>query len=224
MRINRYLATSGIASRRKCEELVTQGRVKINGVTIKNLATIVTSDDVVSVNGKVVKPTEDFVYILLNKPNGVMCTCYDPQGRRTILDIVKVRERVFPVGRLDYDTEGLLILTNDGDFARQVTHPSTKIKKVYTATLDQEISSTDLRKLEKGVEIDGEMTHPAKAKIISPDVVELIITQGRNRQVRKMFDALGYEVIKLKRTAIGAVRVDGIQLGKYTILTKKPIL
>ena len=223
MRINRYLASSGIASRRKCEELVKDGRVTVNGVTIDSLSTVIAENDTVMVDKKPVKPASQFVYIVLNKPRGVMCTCFDPQGRRTILDIVRVKERIFPVGRLDYDTEGLLILTNDGDFAKKVTHPSGQIEKVYVATLDKEIATKDLKKLETGIDIDGEKTCPAKAKILYPNVVELTITQGRNRQVRRMFEALGYNVTKLKRIAIGAMRLDDLPVGKYKITSSRPL-
>ena len=234
MRINKYLALCGVASRRKAEQLVLNGNVFVNGKEIRDLATVIQSGDKVEINEKVVAPQE-FVYIMMNKPRGYVTTCSDEKNRKTVIDLLEnVDERIFPVGRLDYDTEGLLLLTNDGDFAKELTHPSKKVPKTYVATLDKPIDATDLKQLETGVIIDGEKTFPAKAKIISPSVgaisnrplnsrciVQLTITQGRNRQVRKMFAALGYDVKHLKRTAIGGFVLGDLRVGEWRIFVPK---
>ena len=225
MRINRYIASCSVASRRKCDELITSGRVRIND-KVAELGTLVADGDVVTVDGKVVSMPHGFLYIILNKPRGVMTTCYDPQKRKTILDLIPKKElggvRIFPVGRLDYNTEGLLLLTNDGEFTRQLSHPTTKIEKTYIAEIDTPISKEHLRQLETGIKIEGELTHPAKAKLINPTTVELKITQGRNRQVRKMFEALDYKVYNLKRTAIGRLQLGNLPRGKYILSHDKP--
>jgi len=238
MRINKYLANSKVASRRKCEEFVTSGQIKVNGKIIRDLSTIINETDKIEVNGKPVKPANDLIYIIMNKPKGVVTTCNDEKGRRTVLDILDKEltsnYRLFPVGRLDYNTSGLLILTNDGDFTRRLTHPSTKVKKVYQATLDRDITPQHLHKLETGIDIDGEITHPAKARICGSmshttaiysgsNVIELTITQGRNRQVRKMFESLGYNVVDLKRIAIGSLQLGKLRTREYKILSSPPM-
>ena len=160
----------------------------------------------------------------MNKPAKVITACTDSRGRTTVLDLIapNIETRVFPIGRLDYDTEGLLLLTNDGEFAESVTHPSCKIKKVYEATLNRPFNPAHLAALEGGIEIDGEVTLPAIARIFGPQKVELTITQGRNRQVRKMFAALGYDVTYLKRTAIGAVKLGPLPVGTWRITSTPP--
>lgn len=224
MRINKYLASCGIGARRKCEEFVSGGKVRINGQIITDLATQVTEGDVVEFNGKVATPHQENIYIILNKPRGYVTTCDDERGRRTILDLIDNAKLggalVFPVGRLDYDTEGLLILTNDGDFARAVSHPSSRVEKTYVATVDKAVLTKDLRTLERGVMVDGEMTHPAKVQAITPNRIKLVITQGRNRQVRKMLAALGYTVTHLERTAVGALTLGNLKRGEWTVITK----
>jgi 23S rRNA pseudouridine2605 synthase len=229
MRINKYIATSGVASRRKAEELIVMGAVKVNGKVVLDLSTQISETDEVLVNNRPCKATEQFVYVLMHKPRGCMTTCNDDRGRKTIMDVLKdankgkdFEHRVFPVGRLDYDSSGLLILTNDGEFSQSLAHPKTKIQKTYVATLDTEFEPKLIEKLENGIEIEGEMTHPAKAKILKPKVVEIIITQGRNRQVRKMFAALGYDVKTLVRTHIGAMYLGAMPVGTIKILYKKP--
>ena len=223
MRLNRYLALCGIASRRRCEEYITAGRVCVNDKTVYGLATIVAETDTVKVDGNEVIPSTEYIYIILHKPKGVVTTCDDERGRKTVIDMIPKTvlqaRRVFPVGRLDYDTSGLLILTNDGEFTKRVTHPSSRIPKTYLAKLDKPVTSSDLLKLEKGVEIDGEKTHPAKATG-KQNLVELTITQGRNRQVRKMFEALGYKVLDLKRTSIGRLRLGSLRRGEYKVISK----
>ena len=225
MRINRYIASCSVASRRKCDELIIAGRVRINDKKAE-LGTLVNDGDIVTVDGKIVSMPHGFIYIILNKPRSFMTTCYDPQKRKTILDLIPKKElggvRIFPVGRLDYDTEGLLILTNDGEFTRKLSHPTTKIEKTYIAEIDKPITRNHIGQLETGIIIEGELTHPAKAKAITPTTIELKITQGRNRQVRKMFDALGYKILSLKRTAIGRLQLGNLARGKYVISHTKP--
>ena len=224
MRINKYLASCGVASRRGAEEFIVAGCVSINGNVARSLHIQIGESDVVALDGRVVRPAEGFVYIMLNKPRGVVTTCKDEKGRRTVLDLVKVKERIFPVGRLDYDTEGLLILTNDGEFARRVTNPRNDISKKYIATLDRIITSAQIKALEQGVIVDGEMTLPAKVEsTISKECVSITITQGRNRQVRKMFETQGLRVTHLKRVAIGGLELGDLKLGQWKNLSKEEL-
>lgn len=226
MRINRYLATCGVAARRKCEEIIQAGKVTVNGKVIKDLSTQIAEGDMVVVGGKPVKPAEEFVYIMLNKPVGFLTTASDERGRKTVFNLVKLGKerstnpggtppRIFPVGRLDYETEGLLLLTNDGEFARKLTHPGSGVEKVYIATLDREVDGATIKKLERGVMLEGELTHPARARKIAPNIVEIIITQGRNRQVRKMFATLGFKVTKLKRIRVGDYDLGDLEIGRW---------
>jgi len=222
MRINKYLASCGIGSRRKCEEYILNGLVTINDKVIKDLSTTINPKDIVKFESKVIKPDNKLVYILLNKPKGVVTTCNDERGRTTVLDLINPtaidNARIFPVGRLDYNTEGLLILTNDGEFARKMTHPSSQVEKVYVVTVDRKVKEDDIKMLENGVMIDGEITHPAKAKVTKPNIVELTITQGRNRQVRKMFESLGYRVTHLKRTKVGKWTLGTLKVGDWIFI------
>lgn len=232
MRINKYLASAGVASRRKCEEFVTMGAVAVNGVVVRDLATDVLASDKVTVRGKAVTPAVDKVYVIMNKPKDVVCTCSDERGRKTVLDILPHAvkgARLFPVGRLDFTSEGLLILTNDGEFTRSVTHPSSKIEKVYVATLEKKFDRRDAEKLETGVDIDGEMTLPAKVRVIGKDplrgdIVEIVITQGRNRQVRRMFYAIGYNVHALTRVRIGRLDLGDLKVGECRVLDCPPLV
>ena len=222
MRINKYLAACGLGSRRSVEELVRTGRVSIDGTAVKDLGTAVGDDSIVQVDGKVVTAVEQHFYVVLNKPRGYVTTCKDEKGRKTVMDLIKgtpFAKYVKPVGRLDCDTSGLLILTNDGEFAQRMTRPSFKVGKTYLATLDRAIDRLDVKRLCGGVEIDGEVTHPATAKVVAPTKVELTITQGRNRQVRKMFAALGYNVVELKRTAIGNLTLGSLRAGEFKLVS-----
>lgn len=227
MRINKYLAESGVASRRAAEEFILAKRVQINGKVITDLATQVNESDIVKLYGKVVKPISKKVYIMLNKPSGYITSCQDEKGRRTVMNLLgDIGIRVFPVGRLDYDTEGLLLLTNDGDFAAKITHPGSQIPKTYLATVEILPTKTQLEQLEKGVIIDDKPTAPAKISIQSQQKksttvdVEIIITEGRNRQVRKMFAAVGLNILKLKRTAIADLVLGDLPLGKWKYIDK----
>ena len=226
MRINRYLAGCNLGSRRACEDLVTGGVVAVNGRVVRDFATIIGETDKVTVNGRAVKPQGGFIYIIMNKPRGYITSCRDERGRKTVLDLIpqSKQTRIFPVGRLDCDTEGLLILTNDGEFANALAHPNAKIEKTYHATLDIPFRPTDTEKLQNGIDIDGEMTHPARVKILADRVVAVTVTQGRNRQVRRMFSALGYCVMHLNRVSIGKLTVGNLKIGDFTVTDLKPVI
>lgn len=232
VRLQKYLADSGIASRRKCEEYILDGKVKVNGVICEELGTKVDPDiDIVEFEDiKVNKKDDDFVYILLNKPIGVVTTAEDQFGRDTVLDLVKVKKRVVPVGRLDMYTSGALILTNDGDFVYKVTHPKHEIVKTYTVTVKGIITKDEVEKLKKGVVIDDSYTtKPAEAKILKTDVekdisrVEIKIHEGKNRQVRKMCESIGRKVLALHRSKIGQVEVKDMKIGTWRYLTDKEV-
>ena len=225
-RLNKYLADCGVGSRRECDKLIADGCVKING-KIASLGANVEENDSVSVNGRRVAPKTKNYYIMLHKPKGCVTTVKDDLGRKTVMDFVGIKARLFPVGRLDYDTEGLLILTNDGDVANKLTHPKNNVEKVYVARLSGSLTEAERQTLERGVEIDGRKTMPARVKILAKDEhhtrVEVTITEGRNRQVKKMFESVGKEVEFLKRVAEGELRLGGLQRGKYRFLNDREI-
>lgn len=224
-RLQKYLAECGIASRRKCEEYIIQGKVQVNGKTITELGVKVNPEkDKIIFEGKNVKQEERKVYILLNKPIGYVTTSDEQFGRDKVLDLVKVRERVVPVGRLDMYTSGALILTNDGDFVYKVTHPKHEITKTYTVTVKGIIKNEEVEQLRKGVKIDDYTTRPAKVKILKTDEekdisrLEITIHEGKNRQVRRMCESVGRRVIALHRSKIGNIGVKDIELGKWRYL------
>ena len=224
-RLQKYLAECGIASRRKCEEYIIQGKVQVNGKTITELGVKVNQEkDKITFEGKNVKQEERKVYILLNKPIGYVTTSDEQFGRDKVLDLVKVRERVVPVGRLDMYTSGALILTNDGDFVYKVTHPKHEITKTYTVTVKGIIKNEEVEQLRKGVKIDDYTTRPAKVKILKTDEekdisrLEITIHEGKNRQVRRMCESVGRRVIALHRSKIGNIGVKDIELGKWRYL------
>lgn len=224
-RLQKYLAECGIASRRKCEEYILQGKVQVNGKTITKLGVKVNPEkDKITFEGKNVKQEERKVYILLNKPIGYVTTSDEQFGRDKVLDLVKVRERVVPVGRLDMYTSGALILTNDGDFVYKVTHPKHEITKTYTVTVKGIIKNEEVEQLRKGVKIDDYTTRPAKVKILKTDEekdisrLEITIHEGKNRQVRRMCESVGRRVIALHRSKIGNIGVKDIELGKWRYL------
>lgn len=230
MRLQKYLAECGIASRRKCEEYIIQGKVEVNGKIVTELGTKIDFEkDKIKFNNKEIKPEKNHVYILLNKPIGYVTTADDQFGRDTVLDLVKVKERIVPVGRLDMYTSGALILTNDGDFVYKVTHPKHEINKTYNATLKGIIQSDEVEKLRNGVKIDDYTTKPAKVKILKTDTekdisrIEITIHEGKNRQVRKMCEAIGRNVIALHRSKIGSINVKDLPLGKWRYLTSKEV-
>lgn len=223
-RLNKYLADCGVGSRRECDKLIADGKVKING-KVATLGEMVEDNDQVSVNGKRVAAKTKNYYVMLHKPKGCVTTVKDELGRKTVMDFVDLKARLFPVGRLDYDTEGLLLLTNDGDVANKLTHPKNSVEKVYVARISGKLSEAERRQLEKGVEVDGSMTAPAKVKILQGDEhhtrVEVTITEGRNHQVKKMFECVGKEVEFLKRVAVGQIHLGGLQRGKWRFLNDK---
>lgn len=228
MRINKYIASAGIASRRKADELVEQGKVKINGLVLKELGYEVVEGDVVEVNGKRISNSEKLEYYLLHKPLGFVTTVSDEDGRPTVVDcMTEVTARVFPVGRLDYNTSGALIMTNDGDLTYRLTHPKHGIYKTYRALVKGELSKEKVAKLRHGVDIGGYVTQPAIVNIVKGDthstVVEISITEGKNRQVRKMFSAVGNPVQELERISIGNIRLGRLKYGTYRKLTKEEI-
>ncbi len=229
-RLQKYLANSGVASRRKCEELILQGKVEVNGKVVTELGTKINPEkDIVKFDGKEVKQVKKMVYILLNKPIGYVTTADDQFGRDTVLDLVKVKERIVPVGRLDMYTSGALILTNDGDFVYKVTHPKHEIEKTYTVTVKGIVQNSEVEQLRKGVKIDDYTTKPAKVKILKTDTeknfsrLEITIHEGKNRQVRKMCEAVNRKVLALHRSKIGGIGVKDIELGKWRYLRENEI-
>lgn len=226
MRLNKYMADCGVASRRACDKLIVAGKVKVNG-KVATLGTTVEDSDRVEVEGKRITAKHKQYYIVLHKPKGFVTTVSDNLGRKTVMDLVDIKARLFPVGRLDYDTEGLLILTNDGDLANKLTHPSHEIEKVYIARISGQLTMQELNQLRNGVVIDGEKTAPAIVKVVEGDAhhtrVELTIHEGRNRQVKKMFEAVGHEVDFLKRVRIGQINLGGLSRGTYRHCTPKEV-
>ena len=231
IRLQKFLADQGIASRRKCEEFIESGRVKVNGKTVELGFKVDPEKDKVEFDGKIISNTKkEFTYILLNKPIGVVTTADDQFDRETVLDLVKVKPRVVPVGRLDMYTSGALILTDDGDFVYKVTHPKHEINKTYTVTLVGIVSDEDIENLRKGVVIDGDYTtKPARARIMKIDEsknisrVEITIHEGKNRQVRNMCEAIGKKVLALHRAKIGNLGVKDLKLGTWRYMTKKEV-
>jgi len=228
MRINKYIASSGVASRRKADELIKAGKVKVNGAILDEPGYDVLPGDIVLVEGKKISLSEKKIYIALNKPVGFVTTARDEQGRPTVLDLLTdIEERVFPVGRLDYNTSGLLILTNDGDFSQMISHPGRGIGKTYRAKVQGIISREKLARLRRGVDIGGFVTSRAQAEIYKElpkqTVVDITIYEGKNRQVRKMFKAIGNPVLELERIAIGEVKLGRLARGNYRKLTAKEI-
>ena len=230
VRLQKYLADCGIASRRKCEEYIQQGKVQVNGKVVTELGTKINpKKDKIKFENKEIVEKRKLVYILLNKPIGYVTTVDDQFNRDTVLDLVKVKERIVPVGRLDMYTSGALILTNDGDFVYKVTHPKKKKEKTYTVTLKGIIQNDEVEKLRKGVQIEDYTTKPAKVKILKTDKeknisrLEIIIHEGKNRQVRKMCEAVGKKVLALHRSKIGTIGVKDLELGKWRYLSSKEI-
>ena len=231
VRLQKYMADCGIASRRKCEEIISKGEVLVNGRIVKELGTkIKPKKDKIFFRGKEVTLKGKKIYILLNKPIGYVTTAKDQFSRATVLDLVKVKERVVPVGRLDMYTSGALILTNDGEFVNEITHPSKKVEKTYTVTVIGIVTKDDIEKLETGVLIDGNYkTKPAKAKILKIDLeknnsrIEIKISEGKNRQIRKMCAAINKKVIALHRSKIGNISVKDLKIGIWRYLGEDEI-
>src|SRR3989338_10543206 len=215
-RLQKFLSRAGVASRRHAEDMITNGRVKVNGKVVTKLGTKVDPGrDKVEVSGKVVSPPEDLVYLVLNKPAGYVTSRRDSYGRKTVYDLLPAAlpPKIWSVGRLDYETEGLLIFTNDGELTQALTHPSFEHAKEYEAALDRKLTSKDQKLLEKGVNINGFLTSPAKVKILAERQVAIVIHEGHKRQGRRMFAVLGYLVQKLVRIRIGKLKLADLKLG-----------
>ena len=213
MRLNAYLARAGVASRRGADELIKAGRVTVNGEPGR-LNTFVAGRDRVEVDGERVTP-QGLTYVLLHKPAATVTTAHDPQGRRTVVDLVDVPERVVPVGRLDADTTGALLLTNDGPLAHRLAHPRYGVEKVYEAEVEGRPGSETIRALADGIELEDGLTAPAKARRLGPSRIELVLHEGRNRQVRRMLEAVGHPVRSLRRTAYAGLTLEGLEPGQW---------
>lgn len=227
-RLQKYMASCGVASRRKCEEIILEGKVKVNGILVNEVGVKIDPlKDIVEYDGKIISKEENKVYIMLNKPEGYISSVKDEKGRETILDIVKVKERIYPIGRLDYDSSGLLLLTNDGEIYNKIIHPRVELMKRYIAVVKGEITEKDMKKFEIGIDIGGYITAPAELKVISYDrgisTVEIGIHEGKNRQIRKMCAALKHEVLSLKRISIGEIKLGYLKRGEFRNLNKEEI-
>lgn len=227
MRINKYLASCGVASRRKVEEYIVAGKVKVNGLVTTNLATDIKDNDIVELNGNIVALQQGFEYYMLNKPKGYVSTASDDRGRKTVLDLVKTNARIFPVGRLDYDSEGLLLLTNDGELTNKLTHPKHNISKTYLVSIDSTISKQEIETLKKGVVIDGYKLHECKMEVLEEEKrktkMQVTIFEGRNREIRKMFESIGKKVIYLKRIKIEGLYLGSLKRGEYRQLSQNEV-
>lgn len=228
MRLAKYLAEAGIASRRKAEEFIVQGRVRVNGLRVEEKGYIINPNlDRVEFDGRIIS-REEKIYILMNKPAGYISSVSDPQGRPTVMDLLQdIKLRVYPVGRLDFDTEGLLLFSNDGDFTNLMIHPRYKITKTYQALVKGKPDKKSLQMLRKGIQLEDGLTAPAQANILETykdkALLEIKIHEGRKRQIKRMCLAIGHPVISLKRTAFGFLKLQGVALGKYRFLTPEEI-
>jgi 23S rRNA pseudouridine2605 synthase len=227
-RLQKVIANSGVTSRRKAEDLILNGKVKVNGRVVLTLGTKVDSSDVIDVDGITISK-EDKVYYLLNKPREVIASVSDDKGRKTVIDLINEDKRIYPVGRLDYDTTGALILTNDGELANLLTHPKNEIDKCYIAKIEGILNPKEIMMLKKGILIDGVKTRKARIKVKKVDkknntsIVEVIIHEGKNHQVRKMFDSVGHSVLKLKREKIAFLDLTGLKSGEYRKMNPKEV-
>ncbi len=227
-RLQKYMASCGVASRRKCEELILNGRVTVNGNIITELGTKVTPNkDIVKFNGKLISKEENKVYIILNKPEGYITSLKDEKGRKTILDLVNIKERIFPIGRLDYDSSGLLLLTNDGKIYNKIIHPRVKLDKKYIAVVNGRFTEKEMETFKNGVDIGGYITATSNIREISFEnnlsTVEITIHEGKNRQIRKMCSSFNHNVISLKRVAIGKIKLGYLKKGEFRNLTKEEL-
>ena len=228
MRINKFLADKGIASRRHADEMISSGRIKINGVVATLGASVEEGDTVLVDDVAVVNEEKKLEYYIMNKPKGVVCTVSDDRGRKTVMELLPEGVgRVFPVGRLDYATEGLLLFTNDGDLSYRLTHPKSEVPKTYMVKLEGTMTEKDLNPIRSGIELDGVLTKKCKAHIVETHKeytkVHITITEGKNRQVRRMFEAIGKNVAFLKRVSIGRLKLSGLDRGEVRALTEEEI-
>ena len=227
-RLQKVIAASGITSRRKAEELIVEGKVKVNGIVVTELGTKVSGKDLIEVNGKVISK-EEKEYYLLNKPRGVITSTSDEKDRKTVVDLINTKARIFPVGRLDYDTTGLIILTNDGEFANILMHPKNQIDKVYVAKLEGIIKGEQINKLKEGIKLDNQLLKASRVKLKKTNletntcIVEITIQEGKNHQVKRMFEKVGFPVLKLKREREGIFQLENLKSGEYRKLTTKEI-
>ncbi|HPR79102.1 MAG TPA: pseudouridine synthase [Candidatus Limiplasma sp.] len=228
MRLQKYLALCGVASRRSAEKMIAEGRVTVDGIAVTEMGHTVTDGQQVCVDGQPVLPEAEKHYLMYHKPAGEVTTVTDPEGRATVLD--KFRDypvRLYPVGRLDYDSEGLLLLTNDGELTEHMLHPSREVEKVYLARVSNQVTPEEAKRLERGVMVDGRVTSKAKARILSvqPMYTEMMIAihEGRNRQVRKMVESIGHEVVLLRRVRFGPLKLDDLPRGMWRALTQEEV-
>lgn len=228
-RLQKKIASLGYCSRRKAEELITKGLVEVNGIVVTKLGTTVKKGDIITVEGNILDNSKAFEYYLLNKPKGVVTTTSDEKGRKTVVDLIDTKTRIYPVGRLDYDTTGALILTNDGELANLLMSPNSLVDKTYIAKVEGIVTIPSIQALRKGVIIDGIKTKKAKVKLKSVDkkkntsVVEITIHEGKNHQVKKMFESIGYKVVKLRREKYANLNLKGLMPGEYRFLTVKEV-
>lgn len=229
-RLQKVIANAGVTSRRKAEELILDGKVKVNGKVVTELGVKVDDSDAIVVNGKPLPKVDKKVYYLLNKPSGYICSLSDEKGRKVVTDLIEDKSiRVYPVGRLDYDTTGLLILTNDGDFANMLSHPSNNVEKLYKVTIDGLLTADEIYALKDGIDIDGVKVIPTRVKIKKrnlnkkTEIVEFGIVEGRNHIVKRVFDSINHPVLKLKRESYAFLNVNDLQIGQYRDLNPKEI-
>ena len=228
-RLQKVIANSGFTSRRKAEELIKEGKVKVNGKVIKELGTKVSYDDSIIIDGVLLKKEENKEYYLLNKPRGVISSVSDDKNRKTVVDLIETETRIYPIGRLDYDTTGVLLLTNDGEFANLLMHPNKEVSKVYLAKVKGIVRGDTIAKLKSGVILDNKKVRCARAKVKRIDYkngtsfVELTIHEGINHQVKRMLNEVGFEVLKLTREQVYFFTLDGLKSGEYRPLTKKEV-
>lgn len=228
-RLQKVIANLGYCSRRHAEELIVAGKVTVNGKRVLELGSKVSKSDVIEVEGVTLDRAYNYEYYLLNKPRGVITAAYDDKGRKTVVDLINTNTRIYPVGRLDYDTTGVLLLTNDGELANGLIHPSNEIDKVYIAKVEGILTGYDVKRMRSGLVIDGYKTKRCRVKVKSVDkeknrcIVEIVIHEGRNHQVKKMIEAVGKKVIKLKRERFAILTTDGVNAGDYRRLSNKEI-
>lgn len=225
VRLNKYLAQCGVASRREADRMIEEGRVDVNGQTVDSLGRLIDPEkDVVCVDGRSVRPSEGVVYVMLNKPRGYLVTMKDPFGRPTIMNLLpRLRVRMFPVGRLDLDSEGLLLLTNDGDLANRLLHPRYRVSREYRVQLRGQADLSRLKRLEKGITLDGKRTAPARIRVLrrrkTETLLKVTLWEGRKRELRRMFEAIGYPVAELKRVRFGSLSLGNLRKGEWRFLT-----
>ena len=228
-RLQKVIANLGYTSRRKAEELIQAGKVKVNGEVVRELGTKVKTSDTIEVENTILDNAKDYEYYLLNKPREVISSVSDEHGRKTVVDLIATDKRIYPIGRLDYDTTGIILLTNDGNLANKLMHPSSNIEKKYLAKVEGLVTGYDIKRLREGVIVDGRKTAKARVNLKKYDkktdksLVELTIHEGRNHQVKKMFEAINHDVLKLKREKYANLDLTGVKLGEYRRLTNKEI-